>query len=122
MKVLIDTNGLLIPGQFGVDIFAELRRLGYNEFLIPECVVRELHGLRLSARGRDRTAVNIALSLLERCRIVEDIPAGSADETLEKMAVESGASVLTNDAQLKKRLCSKGISVIYLREKSHLST
>jgi len=28
-KVIIDTNGLMIPGQFGLDIFSELGILGF---------------------------------------------------------------------------------------------
>jgi rRNA-processing protein FCF1 len=31
------------------------------------------------------------------------------------------ASVLTNDAELKKRLCSKGVTIVYLRDRTRLS-
>lgn len=42
MKIIIDTNGFMIPVQFGVDIFEELKRLGFNEFYVPEAVVFEI--------------------------------------------------------------------------------
>ena len=31
IKVVLDTNALMVPEQFGVDIFSELLRLGYAE-------------------------------------------------------------------------------------------
>ena len=30
MKVLVDTNGLMVPAQHGIDVFEELKRLGYD--------------------------------------------------------------------------------------------
>ncbi|HEY9247347.1 MAG TPA: DNA-binding protein, partial [Candidatus Methanoperedens sp.] len=38
-KVIIDTNGMMIPGQFGVDIFLELERLGFDSCFIPSASV-----------------------------------------------------------------------------------
>lgn len=118
-KVIIDTNGMMIPGQFGVDIFSELERLGFCQYLVTRASVRELEKIHEKGKGRDKNAAKIALSLLERCTIIEKN--GYADDIIMDIAVDTGAAVLTNDIELKKRLCSKGISNVYLREKTRLS-
>jgi rRNA-processing protein FCF1 len=118
-KVIIDTNGLMIPGQFGLDIFSELKRLGFDSYLVARASVRELEKISTQGRGRDRTSAKIALSLLDRCTIIEKN--GFADDIIADLAVDMNAAVLTNDIELKKRLCSKGITTVYLREKTRLN-
>ena len=120
MKVLLDTNALTVPEQFGVDIFSELSRLGYIECMVPSPVLRELKHLISSAdKGRDKTAAKVGLGLAGRCRALE--AAGDADAALEDLAVMEGAAVFTNDKELKKRLFSRGITVIYLRQGQYLA-
>ncbi len=118
-KVIIDTNGMMVPGQFGLDIFSELERLGFDSYLIPVASVKELEKIYAGGKGRDRKAAKIALSLLGRCTVVEKN--GFADDIIVELAITEKAAVLTNDIELKKRLCSKGISTVYLREKTRLS-
>lgn len=67
-SVIVDTNALLLPGEFGVDIFAELGRLGYVHALIPRAVLTELERLSVSpgATGRERRAAALGRSLLEQ--------------------------------------------------------
>ncbi|AEH60353.1 conserved hypothetical protein [Methanosalsum zhilinae DSM 4017] len=120
MKVIIDTNGLMIPAQFNVDIFDELIRIGYDDFIVPKAVIEELEILNKKAKGTDRTAAKIAKSLSGRCRLV-DIT-GNADDVIEELAFEMDADVLTNDIELKKKLISRGIRVVYLRQKNCLAT
>jgi rRNA-processing protein FCF1 len=117
--VIIDTNGLMIPGQFGLDIFSELGRLGFDSFIVASACVRELEKIIASGRGKDKMAAKIALSLLDRCAVIED--SGFADDVIVEMAIGMKASVLTNDAELKKRLCSKGVTIVYLRDRTRLS-
>ena len=118
MKVIIDTNGLMIPAQFGVDIFEELRRLGYNRFIVPLAVIMELEKLGNKLRGKDRTAAKIALSLSQRCEIMK--ATGHADDIIIELAIELGAAVLTNDIGLKKRLENSNVPIICLRQKNRL--
>lgn len=117
-KVIIDTNGLMIPGQFGLDIFYELERLGFDSYLVPRASVRELEKIYAQGRGKDRAAAKIALSLLGRCTIIEKN--GFTDDIIMDLA-DKNTAVLTNDTELKKRLCSKGVTTVYLREKTRLS-
>ncbi|NJD53270.1 MAG: DNA-binding protein [Candidatus Methanoperedens sp.] len=118
-KVIIDTNGLMIPGQFGIDIFSELQQLGFFSYIVPGASVKELEKIVLTGRGRDRTAAKIALSLLDRCTIIDRN--GYADDIIIDLAVDMDAAVLTNDTELKKRLCSKGVTNVYLRDRTRLS-
>jgi len=118
-EVIIDTNGLMIPGQFGIDIFMELKRLGFDTYIVPRASVRELEKISTQGRGRDRTAAKVALSLLERCSIVEK--QGFADDVIMELAESTESPVLTSDIELKKRLCSKGVTIVQLRDKTHLS-
>jgi hypothetical protein len=120
VKVIIDTNALMTAEQFGVDIFSELLRLGYIEWLVPAQVKGELRSLADGAdKGRDKTAARVALGLAERCTIV-GIDNCPADRAIEELAEKEGAAVFTNDKALKKRLFSKGITVIYLRQGRYL--
>jgi len=118
-KVIIDTNGLMIPGQFGIDIFSELQQLGFFSYIVPGASVKELDKIVSTGRGKDRTAAKIALSLLDRCTIIDKN--GYADDIIIDLAVGMDAAVLTNDTELKKRLCSKGVTNVYLRDRTRLS-
>ena len=118
-KVIIDTNGLMIPGQFGIDIFSELQQLGFFSYIVPSASVKELERIALTGRSKDRAAAKIALSLLGRCTIIEKN--GYADNIIIDLAVDMDAAVLTNDTELKKRLCSKGVTNVYLRDRTRLS-
>ncbi len=119
MKVLLDANALMVPGQFGVDVFEELERLGYRSFLVPRPVLRELVALAALADSRqDRIAARIGLVLAERCEIVE--ASGEADDCLVDLAQETGSAVFTNDKELKKKLSTRGVTVIHLRQRRRL--
>lgn len=119
MKVIIDTNGFMIPVQFGVDIFEELKRLGFNEFFVPEAVVFEIEKLIKRERGSDRTAAKVARSMMDRCERIT-AATGPADDVILRLAKEMGAAVLTNDIGLKRRLAEEGIQTISLRQKNKL--
>lgn len=118
MKVIIDTNGLMIPVQFKVDIFTELNRLGYDELIVPRAVINEIKTLIKRYRGENRTAAKVALSLSDRCTIVDRT--GVADDVILQLALDTGAAVLTNDVGLVKRLNEADVTVVRLRQKNRL--
>lgn len=120
MKVILDTNALMVPEQFGVEIFSELERLGYTECLVPASVLAELRALASRAdKGRDKVAARVALGLAQRCRLMGEGKM-DADAAIERLAHDENAAVFTNDRALKKRLSSNGITVIYLRQERYL--
>lgn len=120
MKVILDTNALMVPEQFGVDIFSELQRLGYTDCIVPAQVLKELEILKTKGdKGLDKIAARIGLGLAKRCRIIDDV-SGNADHAVEQLSVRENAAVFTNDKALKKRLFSKGMTVVYLRQGRYL--
>lgn len=121
MKVLLDTNALMMPVQFGVDVFEEIRWLiGAYEPVTLEDIIRELEGLAMG-RGDDATAARVALSLCSRCTIVQNgLQGDTVDERLAVYAEAEGCIVVTNDRKLKKTLLERGIDVITMRKKKKL--
>jgi rRNA-processing protein FCF1 len=137
VSCLIDTNGFMIPVQFGVDIFSELNRLGFSRFLTASAVLFELTRLSQTVSGSDKAAVRIALQLAQKCQIIDadsdadkDLQSKTgkepqtkntyADDVLFNYAVENSIAVLTNDVQLRQKLTQKGIPVISMRQTKRL--
>lgn len=116
--MLLDTNALMVPEQFGVDIFSELARLGYIQCFVPTPVLRELSRLAEKAKGLDKRAARVGVGLAGRCQVM-DVD-GNADNCLISLAARENAAVFTNDKILKKRLISQGITVVHLRRGRYL--
>ena len=119
MKVLVDTNGLMLPAQHGIDVFEELKALGYGGCVVPSAVLDELEALQDKVKGSDRAALAVARALARQCEVVE--APGDADDVLARLAKETGAPVLTNDAALRKRLKKDGVRVIFMRGRQKLA-
>ena len=112
--VLLDTNALLMPFQFRVNLETELGRLmGSADITIPSPVWTELEFL--AERDRDARA---ALQLAARYRVIE--APGSADDALLALASSLRAVVVTNDQPLLDRLRAASIPRIFLRSRNHL--
>ncbi len=117
MRIILDTNALMVPVQFGVDIFSELATLNFDECIVPSGVVHELEQIA-SGAGANRNAARVALSLLTRCETIDR--KGNVDNAILKLAIEMDVAVFTNDSELKKRLRDCGVSIVYLRQRSYL--
>ena len=123
LKVLLDTNFLLLPHQHKVDVFDEVERIVPESYdlvtLTP--VLRELAHLA-SQGGEDAVAAKIGLELLGRRNVRVIDAEGSADDAIVKFALENKGNILvcTNDAGLKRRLNAAFVPLIVMRSKSHL--
>ncbi len=128
--VLLDTNFLLIPAQFKVDIFAELQRLcdfSY-EVAVLAATVDELNGIigNKAASAKDRAAAKLGLQLIKakgvRAIRTERKVFKSTDKAILGFAAQGRGSVVvaTQDRLLRKKLKSAGVPVIILREKQYL--
>src|SRR3989344_4153622 len=121
-KIVLDTNFLLIPGQFKVDIFSELQRICHfnYELCIYEGSMDELKNITKAGSGRDKSAAKLALQLI-RAKSIKTI---KSDEKYIDLAILDNAGrdsiIATQDIQLKKKLLEKGSSVVILRQKKYL--
>ncbi len=118
--VVLDTNMLLVPYQFGVDVLEEIQRLlpGTKVYTIPQ-VIRELEEIERRGGLHERLGVRVARKLLERVEVLRVDESLPTDSVLVELARE-GYVVATNDKQLKKRVWEVGGYVISLRERNHL--
>ena len=124
LQVILDSNFLLLPTQFRLDIFEEVENLLSTrvEFLLPTPVYEELKQLSTIGGEKLRRQVHLALQLAKRCRLVpvERLEGESVDDLIVRLAQTWRCPVATNDRELRRRLREKGIAVIFLRDFSHL--
>ena len=122
--VILDSNFLFIPLRFGVDIFEELHRLlGRNvRCVVTTPIIDELRLLRTDAKPSFRKEVDFALGLVDRCEVMEASldPCETVDDSIVRVASDGPFIVATNDAELRRRLRKAGVSVVFLRQRSHL--
>jgi rRNA-processing protein FCF1 len=121
VRVLLDTNALLMPAQFGIDLYDELMGLfGDFEPIVLEEVIGELSGLT-RGHGRDASAARVGLAMARRSTVV---PSGSTaehvDDRMIEYAREEGCIVVTNDRELRNALLDEGIGVVSMRRERTL--
>lgn len=127
VKIIIDTNFLLIPSQFKVDIFDEIERLMTEpyELYIIDKTVDELNNIMETQRGKDKAAAKLALGLLERYPIQSlNTPETerhlNVDNLIVKRVKAGKYVVATQDMALKRRLGCHNAQLIVLRQKKFL--
>ncbi|HLD39026.1 MAG TPA: DNA-binding protein [archaeon] len=116
MKVLLDTNMLLAPHQFGIDIFEFLK--DYEMITLSSCRA-ELRKLS-HKRCDDGKAAKIALMLLKEKKIPVVRVREQGDRAILNYALQERCSVATNDIDLIKALKTYAIKVIRIRQKKYL--
>jgi len=122
MKALLDTNFLMIPGEFKVDIFSELLSLGYSEVYTLDLIVRELEKFSTKG-GRVSKAARIALQLIKNCGVVVLETKGDmaqVDLELFRLARSNGYVICTQDRELLQKARDAGMRFITLRQKKYL--
>lgn len=121
-KIILDTNFLLIPSYFGIDILSEVPKIYPGELCVLEDSLEELSKLVSRLKGSEKTAAEFAKKLVEQTplRIIKSANEGSTDTKILKYSKEHGCLVATQDKELKRRLRKEGIPVIILRQKKYL--
>lgn len=117
---ILDANFLMVPMNYGVDIFSEMDRIVDRDYkiAIPEVVMGELKNLKESGTPSEKKAAKVALELASD---LKKIPSKKpADEEIIRLAKEKNCLVCTNDSDLRKHLREIGTPVIYLRQESYL--
>ena len=122
MKLIIDTNFLLIPFKFKIDIFSEFTRIcnfNYKLFIFEQSI-NELKNIIEKQSGKDKKAAQFALKLIE-LKHINIIKSEQKDvDWLILSKSDKDTVVATLDSNLKRELLKKGISVIILRQKKYL--
>lgn len=124
LRVVLDSNFLFVPSHFQVDIFEELANLLNQRFvpIILTSTMREVQGLAKSDSSKEQKQALLALKLAERCCLVpvEKGLGESYDDVIVRVASEWKSPVATNDRELRRRLRSLRLPVIFLRQERRL--
>lgn len=122
-QIILDTNFLLIPYQFKVDIFSEIDRILDTKYkiCILDKTIQELKNLVEKTKGKDKKAAKLALKLIEhrKPKIIK-AEISYVDKAILKIVNKTDYIVATQDKELKKALQTKAIPIIVLRQKRYL--
>lgn len=122
--IIIDTNFLLIPAQFKVDIFSEIDRIIEEpyELCIVDKTIDELEKLRTTESGRDKRAAGLALQLIKAkgIRHLKTEKNLNTDKLIVELAKSPDFVVATQDMALKRVLKKNNTKIIILRQKKYL--
>ena len=122
-EIILDTNFLLIPYEFKVDIFAEIDRICDSKYEL--CIfcqtIDELKKIIKEQKGKNSIAARLALSLIKQksLKILNNSESGYVDDSILKYC-NRNTIVATQDKELKNKLKEKEIKIIFLRNKKYL--
>jgi rRNA-processing protein FCF1 len=125
-KIILDTNFLLIPGQFKVDIIFEIGNLmdaKYDLYVIDQ-TIDELKKIVEEAPAKYKAAARIGLMLVKNHKIAKiKAKKGHVDDLIVEEAAKNPKDtvVATQDQGLKAKLRKKGIKTIVLRQRRYLA-
>jgi len=120
-EIILDTNFLLVPFQFKINILKELDYLVEvsHKYVISSKTIEELKKIGES-RGKNGIAARLALKIVESNPIEIIKNNMKVDDWIVEYAKERNAIVCTNDAPLRRRLKASGIKVATMKSKSKL--
>ncbi len=133
LKIIFDTNFLLIPGSLKVDIFSEIDRIIDEpyELYVVDKTFQELNNIIENQKGKYKTYAKIALQLIKQKSIkVIDVKQKSlymnpdfdehiVDDILLEIS-DKNTIIATQDKELRKKLALKKIKTIILRNKKYV--
>ena len=136
--VIIDSNFILLPFQFKIDYFLEIRQIieGKLKFIIFQQILNELESKkrREPKATKFRRFLESGLLYLERSNgkypieILEEVK--NDNETTDDFLLKKGNELkikgnnvylATNDSELRKKALNQYINTIFLRQKKYLS-
>lgn len=122
-KVVIDTNVMLLPFYFNVDVFDQIFSLIEEPFkiVIGTNVLAELEKLT-KKRGKSAKAASLGLLFIKKYKKFIEVVEGKGhvDRWMVEYAKENNAIVCTNDMGLKERAKKNGLAVIVLKGKARI--
>ncbi|RLI96198.1 MAG: DNA-binding protein [Candidatus Aenigmatarchaeota archaeon] len=121
VRFLLDTNFLMIPGKFKVDVFEQLRGFGKYSLYTLDLVLRELERLALGS-GKDSGHARVALQMLRKngVAVLPTDREGHTDMAIRRIAAKRHYTVCTQDRELIKKLRKDRVPVITMRQGRYL--
>lgn len=121
-KILVDTNFLLIPVRFKVDIFTVSSDAvnDLTEFYISSRVLDEIQHLKEKAKPSFVKELRLAEAFAGVCTFIVDPSDDEVDDSLVRLALLEGMVLGTTDSELRRKARTAGVKVLYLRQKSYL--
>ena len=123
-RVILDTNFLMIPSIFKVDIFSEIKRIFYEKYqlFIIDKTIDELNKIIDEQKGKHKDAAKMGLQFIKKMDIktIKSKTNINVDNTLIEITGENDV-VATQDKALKDKLLDKGVGIIVLRKKKYLN-
>lgn len=121
-RILVDTNFLLIPVRFKVDIF-DVSADAVNdltELCVSSRVLDEIRHLKENAKPSFFRDLRMAETFAGMCTFIVDPSDNEVDDSLVSLASREGMVLGTSDAELRQKARAAGVKVLYLRQKSYL--
>ncbi|MBS3793644.1 MAG: PIN domain-containing protein [Candidatus Thorarchaeota archaeon] len=121
LPVIVDTNFLLLPAQFGIDIFTQAeeavdRRI---EFIVLDSVAEEVERKASNATGsKEKRLLRVTTELMKRCKKVEvddDLAELPVDDQVLEYAKRVNGVIATNDKKLRSTARKHEIPLLILR-------
>ena len=121
-RILVDTNFLLIPVRFKVDIFTGSSDAvnDLTEFYVSSMVLDEIQRLKEKAKPSFVKELSLAETFAGQCTLIEDPSDGEVDDSLVSLASREGMVLGTIDSELRQKARAAGVKVIYLRQRNYL--
>lgn len=114
-RIILDTNALISPFQFGYNLDMELARtVPWATPVIPTSVIVELERLSREGNWMARAGARLA-EKYEKVTV-----RGKGDASIISLATSRRWMVMTQDRKLRSILNGRGIPVVMVRDKGHL--
>jgi len=126
-KIILDTDFLIHCASHKIDYEEELKRIldfAFQMYIVDK-TIDELNNVIENQKGKSKSDAKLAKAILEnksipliktkKDKIVDDLILDIAEKDSKDLAVA------TMDADLKRKLKKTGVSVVIIRQKSHLS-
>ncbi len=125
IRVLLDTNFLMLPVRFGIDIRSELGRIIEASFSLATtpAVLDELRRLKANVKTRESKNIDFGLAMAESMEKLDDTlrPEEDVDDQLVRLSEREGLVVATTDAELRRRIRREGHPVVFMRQRRYLA-
>lgn len=122
-KIVLDTDFLIHCAANRVDYLTELRRIcdfNYNIYIIDK-TIDELNSIIEKKKGKHKFNAKLALLILKKKKIAKIKT--KKDKIVDKLILDNLTKqtiVATMDANLKRILKKKGVSIIVIRQRKYL--